>query len=151
MVIEEANRRGLGGVRDWDPLTSQAAAWIAIKSALENKPISETARHFGDYFRKYYAQSTWDGLPAAETGHLPLLRYQPEKVRREHTDLVASVVRDKSVATSSSSAMARCPARRSRAPGVFGDKVGYGYHSQVALGECGWAGSISSIRPALTC
>lgn len=91
-VTKEANRRGLGGVNDWTPYRSQAAAWIAQKAAKEGAPISETAKHYGSYAPDYQALITreWGTFPGS--AHIPESVSAPEALRRGFANDMESVV-----------------------------------------------------------
>jgi hypothetical protein len=91
-VTKEANRRNLGGVEDWTPYRSQAAAWIAQKAAKEGMPIAETAKHYGSYAPDYQALLTreWGTFPGSE--HIPESVTAPDAVRKAFANDMESVV-----------------------------------------------------------
>lgn len=91
-VTNKANKTGLGGVEDWRPYRSQAAAWITQKAQKEGKPISETAKHYGDYINDQSAQITREWVPGDNTGHLPELLRASEGLRGQFSDSLEEVV-----------------------------------------------------------
>jgi hypothetical protein len=84
-VTDQALKNNLGGVSDWNPYRSQAAAWIAQKAEREGKPIAETAKHYGSYAPNYQGVIPREWIAGENTGHLPELLNAPESVKKAYS------------------------------------------------------------------
>lgn len=92
-VTQEALKRNLGGVSDWNPYRAQAAAWIAQKAQKEGKPIAETAKHYGSYAPDYQALISREWIAGNNTGHLPELLNAPESLKQAYSDAMENTIR----------------------------------------------------------
>jgi len=92
-VTNQALKNQLGGVSDWNPYRSQAAAWIAQKAEREGKPIAETAKHYGSYAPNYQGLISREWIAGDNTRHLPELLNAPEAVKKEYSQLMENTIR----------------------------------------------------------
>jgi hypothetical protein len=92
-VTQEALKRNLGGVSDWNPYRAQAAAWIAQKAQREGKPISETAKHYGSFAPDYQGLISREWVVGDNTGHLPELLNAPESVKKAYSQAMENAIR----------------------------------------------------------
>ena len=94
-VTQEALKRNLGGVSDWNPYRAQAAAWIAQKAQKEGKPIAETAKHYGSYSPNYQGLLTREWIPANTSNHLPELLNADDKTKQIYSQAMENQILDK--------------------------------------------------------
>jgi len=80
-LIDRANKTGLGGYSDWDPLKAQAAAWTGAKVRAGDIDPDDAAKHFGSFAPKYRAAATHEQAPGAGSGHLADLLSMPYEDR----------------------------------------------------------------------
>jgi hypothetical protein len=94
-VTQEALKRNLGGVSDWNPYRAQAAAWIAQKAQKEGKPIAETAKHYGTYAPNYQGLLTREWIPANTADHLPELFNASDEIKQLYSQAMESRILNK--------------------------------------------------------
>lgn len=90
-VTGKANAQSLGGVNDWTPYRSQAAAWISQKAKKEGKPIGDTAKHYGSFAPDYQAEITREWVPSTRSGHLEGLSGMPFEVKDDFSRALEGV------------------------------------------------------------
>ena len=96
-IIDQANTRGLGGVKDWNPLRSQAAAWRGQQNELalaKGKPVPQGMYDFSENLPRHAAQGSREAIPGATTGHMPELQSAPRAVQESYDDEVANIMYD---------------------------------------------------------
>lgn len=62
-MMEEANRRGLGGITDWTLPRMQAAAWIAQKAKQDGVSLAEAAANPNHFWDRYAALISGEAAP----------------------------------------------------------------------------------------
>lgn len=92
-VTDAANSQALGGVTDWTPYRSQAAAWIAQKAKTDGVPVPEAARHYGSFGPDFQASVTREWVPGDNTGHLQELLSAPYDVREKYSTTLENIIR----------------------------------------------------------
>ena len=96
-IIDQANTKGLGGVKDWNPLRSQAAAWRGQQNELalaKGKPVPQGMYDFSENLPRHAAQGSREAIPGATTGHMPELQSAPRAVQESYDDEVANIMYD---------------------------------------------------------
>ena len=98
LAVERANASGVGGRTDWAGPHLQEMPWVLNKAEdyygrgfnakyksenpLEGikQAVSEANNTIGDYIPKHTMSATWEGIPGANTGHVPsMLAASPEE------------------------------------------------------------------------
>lgn len=149
MVVNEANRRSLGGANDWDHRSGQAAAWIARKAADEGKSIADAGRSYDDYMAKYYGQGSYEAAPGKTTTYMQGLLNEPYDVRKSHMDVVGDVLTDEAGRDRIAMAYGAPTGRTIEAPGVFEGDINPGRQTSVALGRATGGAEIDPSSAAL--
>jgi len=104
-LLNEANKRGIGGKTDWNYGTLQAAPWVYKKGMDEFKkaknPLGDEQYYIDragqDWWTQapdYTAQVTREWTPGKTSGHLPELIDAPPAVRDQYGDLLEGHVTD---------------------------------------------------------
>jgi hypothetical protein len=142
IVTQRANEQALGGVQDWTPYRSQAAAWIAQKAKSEGIPIEEAAKHYGDFVPDYAALVTREWVPGENTGHLIEALRAPESARRGFSESLEQAVRGPQGIDRLASEMGALSDTTLANRGVYEGATNPGYASVIPVGKATGANEI---------
>jgi hypothetical protein len=85
-AIKRLNKRGVGGVTDWNTGTAQAANWTANKIRRGEVDPGDAAKTYATYFPRLEANATYEAIPGAGTGHLAGLLDAPFETKLRYSN-----------------------------------------------------------------
>jgi len=85
-AIKRLNKRGMGGVTDWNTGTAQAANWTANKIRRGEVDPGDAAKTYATYLPRLEANATYEAIPGAGTGHLAGLLDAPFETKLRYSN-----------------------------------------------------------------
>ena len=85
-AIKRLNKRGVGGITDWNTGTAQAANWTANKIRRGEVDPGDAAKTYATYLPRLEANATYEAIPGAGTGHLAGLLDAPFETKLRFTN-----------------------------------------------------------------
>jgi hypothetical protein len=140
LIIDEANRRKLGGFDDWNESNTQAASWIGAKVQAGQMKAEDASKSYAAFFEDLVTQGSRETTPGKTTGHLPeLLRDDAEA--EQFRDLYAKMVTGSSGAYDElgrdqiAAGFGGLTGAARDAPGVFEGRVTPGRQTRILTGS----------------
>lgn len=134
-VIEEANKRNLGGYSDWTPGRAQAATWTGAKIRAGDITPDQAAFSYADAIPLNYAQQSREAVTGRTTGHNVGLLNAPIEVRRAYDEAVTNAMYSPEGRDVISQGYGLLTGPSFYGPGVFEGKINPGRQSLVAVGR----------------